>query len=57
MKKHRKNPSVEELADQTFEHFHGKPSEKITTDVIDWPPPASLDAEYGPFLPIPTDLA
>lgn len=53
----KRNPSMDELADQTFEHFHGKPSEHITTDVIDWPPPNELEDEYGPFMPIPTDLA
>lgn len=53
----RKNPSQAEIADKSFEKFHGKPSVRITTDVIDWPPPDELEDEFGPFPPLPEDVA
>lgn len=51
------NPSQSELANQGFEHFHGKPSTKITLDDIDWPPPGKLEEQIGPFPYLPKDVA
>lgn len=51
------NPSQSELADIGYEQFHGKPSMKITTDDLDWPPPEELEDQFGPFGELPGDLA
>lgn len=53
----KQNPSQAEVADESFKKFHGKPSVRITTDVIDWPPPAELEGEFGPFLALPEHVA
>lgn len=37
----------EDLAMEGYEHFHGKTSEKITTDRIQWPPPQELIDRFG----------
>ncbi len=50
----RRNPTREEdLAVEGYAKFHGKESEKVVTDRIQWPPPDELEWEYGPFSKLP----
>lgn len=50
----RRNPTrEEELAAKGYEKFHGKESEKVVTDRIQWPPPEELEYDFGPFPRLP----
>lgn len=51
--KRRNISREEELAIKGYEHFHGKKSERVTTDRIQWPPPEELEDAFGPFRALP----
>ena len=52
-----KGDREEELAAEGYEHFHGKESEQVLSDDIDWPPPPELTKELGVTLdPLPRHL-
>lgn len=40
-----------------WKHFHGRPSTRVFSREIDWPPPEQLEQEFGPFdAYLPSDL-
>ena len=50
----KRNPTrEEELAAEGYAKFHGKESERVVTDRIQWPPPDELEWEYVPFPKLP----
>ena len=54
MGRRRLNPTREEdLAAEGYAKFHGRESEKVVTDRIQWPPPVELEEEFGPFGRLP----
>lgn len=53
----KRNHSQSEIADLGYEHFHGTPSLKLFEDDLDWPPPESIEEQFGPFPELPKDLA